>query len=510
MKRLVQLLALLLVPVVIVATPNVAQAAPLGDWSTAVFDEPVGGPIPGKIKCQVNARWVEGTGGGTSIQVGPGSGCYSPGYYNSWQPGEPYTLSFQGSSCTGREFTATWMSGANHDWNSNHMVVGTSMEIPAGPCVPSSVCITGAGTDTTQLCGSISLGAAGPSGPTCPKGTLTGAFLAGSHWNPGASLSAYGWGSGFTSINNWRVYAIYNGTATKTVTNHQGTTAVANPNGTVSANGYLAQLFTQYTPSNLPPGMVGIGMYYNAVDIANKTNGATAWGDPTNGSVGRHEPGRCAFYYGTKVWDSPTTTADEPGGALGSNVVGPVDGPEPVSDPPAADEGDSCTFVWGDPSTWASAGICALVYLLDKVVNLLGSVVSAIGSVAGAILDGLVGLFVPSDGFMEAKANQLKDAWADTPPLVVVDGVQDLGDALTLAAPSSSCAGPALNISTEFTGPIALNPLSTCLEEVGVLASIVKTALTVVVYVGAFLAGVRIIGSAFGLDLSFGKEKEEA
>lgn len=72
--------------------------------------------------------------------------------------------------------------------------------------------------------------------------------------------------------------------------------------------------------------LVGVGMILKAnfPDHVNRSY-ASGWDTPAgapspeiNGYfVGRHQPTRCAFYYGEKFWDLSGSDIDEPGGPLG-------------------------------------------------------------------------------------------------------------------------------------------------------------------------------------------------
>lgn len=233
--------------------------------------------------------------------------------------------------------------------------------------------------------------------------------------------------------------------------------------------------------------------------------------------LGLTKPASCVFWFGPKVLDRPADLYDDPWSntvAYGTPTEDPED-PDLAPDPPDQ-ETDDCTFSVGDPSTWLEGGMCAVVGILGGIWDTLTSILSAIGGLAAAIASAIVGaisdafqaLFIPSEGFLEGQLDSLQDAWADTGPFVFFDGAGDVLGAFAIGDPGSSCAGPTLNITSPVGGQgVALNPMSSC-GQMATLAGIVKTALTVGVYVGGFLVALRIVGAAFGLNLSLGKDNE--
>lgn len=150
---------------------------------------------------------------------------------------------------------------------------------------------------------------------------------------------------------------------------------------------------------------------------------------------------------------------------------------------------------------------------LKAVVDAVGFVVDAIADLATALLDGIAGLFIPEDGYLDGQIDGVKDAWADAAPIAFLGGLTDVGEALQFPQPPSGCAGPELSFHSPMSAPGSttnLNPLSACRSEVAQIADLTKTALTIAVYVGAVLASVRIVGAAFGVNLSLGGKDGEA
>jgi len=219
----------------------------------------------------------------------------------------------------------------------------------------------------------------------------------------------------------------------------------------------------------------------------------------------------CIFWFGPKVWDDPTSTEDEPYGPLdGSTIVDPPSNEPTDVTPTPPDTTDDCSFDVGDPSTWLEGGMCAVVGILKGIWGTLKAILSAFtglaGAIASAILDGLGALFIPSPGFMDGAFNDVKDSWADTPPMIVSDGLTEVTTAATSVNPGSSCEGPAYT----FTEPVnhsvvTLHPFAACSGGMAQLALIVHTALTIGAYIGAYATGLRIISHVFGVDASFSR-----
>lgn len=228
-----------------------------------------------------------------------------------------------------------------------------------------------------------------------------------------------------------------------------------------------------------------------------------------NGDLGLTVLSKCRFYFGEKIARTTTDSWDEPLGPIRSGAD-PTDDPQPdpVNDPAEDVSEEGCDgFSFTDPASWAGAGICMLV-------KAVGRLIEVVGGIASAILNGLTGLFVPSDGYLDGQIDGVKDAWANAAPVAFMSGFTDVGEALQFPQPSNSCEGPALNfqspLGSEGSSAVSVNPLSTCRDEVGQIADLTKTVLTIAVYVGAVLASVRIVGAAFGVNLGLGGKEAEA
>lgn len=145
-------------------------------------------------------------------------------------------------------------------------------------------------------------------------------------------------------------------------------------------------------------------------------------------TYGVTDPAKCLFWIGPKVWDD-----GKPGGP-DEPWADPLP-PEPLPDlTPEPVAGDPCEFTLTDPTTWASAGICRLVALVERLIGVVGQVVKALGTLAGAIVDGigslLRALFVPD--MSKWDIGGLRDQALARPPFSLVaslaGGVQGLVD----------------------------------------------------------------------------------
>jgi hypothetical protein len=251
---------------------------------------------------------------------------------------------------------------------------------------------------------------------------------------------------------------------------------------------------------------------------------------------GLTQPGRCSFWFGAKVaTDDPNSVEDEPYAALSANgatsipddTVDPGSEVEPVEPgapaPPAAEDTGCSGFSFTDPSTWAGAGICVLVKALQAIWDVLsgiagvlaslaaaifGPIVDALSALAGAIVDGISALFVPASGYLDGKVGEVQDAWSDSPFGTLGQGFGDVGDWLTVSG-SSSCEGAPVTLHTPF-GVQTWHLFSSCSGGMASIANISRLGMTVMAYVAAAVAGLRIVGSSFGLNLSLGKGGDDS
>lgn len=195
----------------------------------------------------------------------------------------------------------------------------------------------------------------------------------------------------------------------------------------------------------------------------------------TLGVVGVHDPARCAFYFGTKVWDNATTTTDDPGGTIVLGEPEPPDDPEPPIDPPE------------DPPD--DVGWLGLIYgVLRWIAGLLGDLGAAVGALPGAIanlmLAGLEALFIPDGDALSDTFAEINDSW-DFEPIAEWTVIYEN----LWPASLSGCAGPTVGpIPTGSGSDIpASQPLNACS---GTAADLAHWS-TVFVYVGVTIMGLK-------------------
>lgn len=182
---------------------------------------------------------------------------------------------------------------------------------------------------------------------------------------------------------------------------------------------------------------------------------------------------------------------DDLGGGDTAVDGSPEDAPPPApKESPSVGDSSACGFDWRDPTTYAGAGICRLVELMRTVIK-------TIAAVPGAIAD----FFVPAPGALDAKVKGLSDAWAASPPGVYVDAFGDVAAAAKIE--SGGCAGPRINTELGPLGHIDATPLSACEgSPLQGIATIFRIGLMLLLYVGAALAGLRVLGSSIGLNVN--------
>lgn len=239
------------------------------------------------------------------------------------------------------------------------------------------------------------------------------------------------------------------------------------------------------------------------------TNTSRGWGHGRT-VCGQSEP---SAYWGHKIRpaDHAAYGAATPLGTMPEPAAGPseVEEPDTIDNPdPGSGDGSCEGFSFTDPTSWAGAGICVLVKavkaLLSVMQNVLGVLGGMVAGIVNGLLDGIEALFIPSDGFLDGKVEEVQDAWAGTPPGVVMDDLGDVPDLFT--GPSSTgCAGPPLEVDLPLSeDSTTLHLFSTCEDWSSNLATITNLCLRLGVYFGAFLVALRVLAASFGLSLSFG------
>jgi hypothetical protein len=154
-------------------------------------------------------------------------------------------------------------------------------------------------------------------------------------------------------------------------------------------------------------------------------------------------------------------------------------GPEwadPVSDTdvPESDPAGDCNFGWSDLLTggiFVRGGKCILTWA-----------------------------FVPSDGFMNAKVDEIRTSWDGTAPVVVFQTANSVwGPWYQARTVPSGCEGPSLTITNMVNDA---HPFTACGEIAQAVVPIGKPLIAGVVLVGAVLGAARTLGRSFGIDAS--------
>lgn len=139
--------------------------------------------------------------------------------------------------------------------------------------------------------------------------------------------------------------------------------------------------------------IIGVGLAMEAAiggggTFSNDKNGYYFDGVDIDRITGANLPDRCSFYWGESLGTDPFGRgADEPQGPIGDGS-----GPVGTDDPPVGEEPDGvdpegdCNFSLTNPSTWATAGICALVGLIKAVLNTLGDIFGVLRDLLNALL----------------------------------------------------------------------------------------------------------------------------
>lgn len=224
-------------------------------------------------------------------------------------------------------------------------------------------------------------------------------------WSPTAPAT----GSGF-----WKMSAAYD--ATPTSVKPKGAHGVTDLTAGVSQSVNLTGNNVWANEGTVSQIYVGVQIWRTAGNasaistggsnfnfLASLNYGQNAGIDTTaNHGFGETRPAKCQFWFGPKVYDnaSTTDTSDDPYGVapgIGQDEPGAdVADPNAPADPGAPATG--CNFSITDPSGWASAGMCAAVGLLGKIVNLLVSIAQLIGNLATSIARAVGGIL--SDAFI--------------------------------------------------------------------------------------------------------------
>jgi hypothetical protein len=148
--------------------------------------------------------------------------------------------------------------------------------------------------------------------------------------------------------------------------------------------------------------------------------------------------------------------------------------PVPDTDVPESDPAGDCNFGWSDLLTggiFVRGGKCVLTWA-----------------------------FVPSDGFMNSKVDEIRTSWDGTAPVVLFQTANSVwGPWYQARTVPSGCEGPSLTITNMVNDA---HPFTACGEIAQAVVPIGKPLIAGVVLVGAVLGAARTLGRSFGIDAS--------
>lgn len=549
MRRwLLRAFVLFLVPVVFVAQGRTAEAA-AGDWTGVEWN--VQGTGVGQLEffsfdCGMSSGFISVSGGQSLINTK--GYCYGGPDLSPWfcQVGEAdctdVQIEIEGQGCSALSWSPAVFAAPGDGWSSTQIrwdnksfTVAESAE-----CDPETVCLTISHGETVSTdCSTMALDPIPPPPPPAPTSSNCEHFDLGSasierlpdtveqfpkvvmkvtvrgiRKNTDAGVvgglvwySRNKTTSAVTMKNArfaWQPGDVSIGGVDLAMPNSQGGWSATVPLGISTANfpddGTNTYDLAGVYVMSAPYMSDAVGRPAAQKALVHKTTW-TGWPSGAATTFATNDPANCRWYVGTipggvtptKDTSSPvsTTSTTTPQSGLfnpvnpDSTAPGGAETAEPVAEAePTTDQG---FFSW--------------------IAGLLADLIKAVGRIAGSILDGLLGLFVPGDGVIAGEVDAMKDAWADTPPGVVIGEVAGIPGKFTAPAKSVGCEGPTVGLDLPLLGGdgFDLHPLTTCKESVARIATIVHMGLMVMVYVGAFLAGLRILGSAFGVDASMGR-----
>lgn len=538
--RVVLLLAL--VPLVVFSTPGQASAATLyGDPATSTLVANGSGwqsKLGISVACNLSGYWQQIE---TSLAV-KGSASCSTGYNIS--TARISDLTVRGTGCS-----ASTSLGAELDGMSGS--AGFVVPLGAGAeCQVTEACMTVTyrthsmpfwedSATAETVCESWPVGGPEPaenSSGVCDWADVAPPVIGETEYRkfpPGGQYDAHAWQTKVTltftpksgaPAGVWRAYSVldkYDSPAWQNNVTSAGYASAPNTGGrgiqayflqptapagapvTVTMWAQVSKGTSNYFTPSPPAGVqvdaavIGAGIHFLPSGVSSvSTNARYSDSTSADARVGKTSPTECAFYWGAKIADKigPDASLAEPLGELSSGEPSPGNGSptEPTDQPEAPTGGDPCTFDFTDPSTWASAGICQLV-------GLIGALLEVIAGIPAAILDGLVGLFVPDPDVIAAEVDGLQAAWEDS---TIGNYATALGD-LEVPTASGGCSGPTVAFSIKGKD-VSWEPLNACGGAMATLASLAKLLITVGVCLFGGIALVRVIGKGFGWSPSIG------
>jgi hypothetical protein len=555
-RVLSRLLVLLMVPVVIIAGPNVGTAAAAVKHSGATaagvsWDN----WIPGEwARCDATFQYrMDGTALTAVQTIAVSGGDCDTGPSLDLQAGQ---LTMTASGRTGMGASCSFSGTATLSQDSEAfgtMTLGRLVNLPVTvdhACQVTQICFSvykdqppvPGDVNLSQKCDGVSMGAPKMPGGDTPPGSCPVVDLTGARGKeirePGISYGgevrpdAWGW----EAVARWagdapgvEAFLVRRNDATGQVVGYDGYAA-----GTINGSGVPKKLshsetwadneplFTNHSVIGIQvwvtrdhPGLWGVTDWRSSAENRGATggDGAANWTLPQSGGahpyIGTTDVNHCRWYFGEKVATGgdrpafndpagPMTGADDEGGEEPAPVI-------PVDDPPAA---ETCDFNLSEPSTWLSGGMCAAVGLLGAIFNLLGGlaaaifgpIVDAIGALVGGILDGIKALFVPSDGYLDNKMQNAQDQWAETSPALWLDGFSSL-----VPGGVSGCEGLPLQVGLPGGVDIDESIGAACSGNMANVAALVRIAISAALVIGGGMACVRALGSGFGWSPGVGR-----
>lgn len=443
MTVLVRLLALLLVPVLIVTNPNVANAAAYGPAKSHGFSfDGNGSARPfGNVSCNVVAFWES-----SAPAVHTRLRCDQ-----EWNAESDYTMTWiVGGVDEDGEFceTAEFSNGPTGEGVTT-TASGTIL-CPDGDSATARMddfCWTYEAPDaggfdstvTAEGCFTLDLGEMATSDPVCaagepsrpsfgPRRTMTGDVrfqVREGHWNVFMTGSTAGQWAFYTILSGgaggYSQYSALNSKRDISATALNGASIAADYSSPFPAVSWpkLIEVRVQSRNDMTPLytwEVVGSGYVHLPTLQAATGLGATGARSSVTvlpqetvvgaiGQAGVTDPATCSFYWGVKIASTPDDR-DEPIRDLegGGGTTNP-----PTDEPPPGDVEEGCgSFSLSDPATWASGGICALVSLISDLLGMVGDLIGVVSDVlaailglvanlVGALLDMLTDLFIPDE-----------------------------------------------------------------------------------------------------------------
>lgn len=557
LRVLVRGLVLFLVPLVIVATPTVADAAVTrGESVTADVSGFSLLPIPGNdMSCSVSGQWVVPEAGSVlvqpSVELGGVSCVAGFSFDNIGGGSESYMdVTVKGDGCEGS--ASVPIAGFDVATRS---FPGPRSAFPGASCSVTTICLdyysgrSMAGIDWVekvgrQACTAFPLGLppevetipesemCAPHPDTYPDETITPIGIS---WR----IGSYPEGSGSNNVESPTLHLAEPAPRAfqmpfwyyhhPSYPRLSGYFSFAAGQSTAEYNGLWGPRPTAARIQLLPGTSIG-GNVYNSHPGFDQTrfdgnaspgqvNGIGTGADATPTGVGMFGvsyPKACLFYFGVKVYDDGTPGAgfDEPFGPEGSSStpVPPVSGgADPVGPPPppapgGADDGSASggcdNFSIFRPSTWAGAGFCELVQALRDLWDLLSGLPEKIASAFGRLFDSWL---VPADGYAEASANELRSEWEATAPGAWVDTVTSLDPGSI-----SGCGGVPVTIPIPGIDDVNMHLGAACSGAMADAANITRIAISAGLVIGGGWACVRALGSGFGWSPGVGSREGQA